>query len=131
MSRQHSSRGASEVGGVARIGPDGAGAGAGAEPGRAGPDRTGRTRRDWRHPLLPGTGPLARVHPALAFIAVLVVFAVGVWWGGPAGALLLGVLVLAAGGLLVATWSRLSGPDRAVRILVLAVLVAIALQRWA
>lgn len=71
------------------------------------------------------------MHPALAFIAVLVVFAVGVWWGGPVGALLLGVLALGAGGLLVATWSRLSGPDRAVRILVLAVLVAIALQRWA
>ncbi|MCA1671706.1 MAG: hypothetical protein LC799_05725 [Actinobacteria bacterium] len=90
----------------------------------------GLGRRDWRHPLLPGAGPLARVHPAIAFVAVLVVFAVGVWWGGPAGALLLGLLAIAVGGLLAAAWPQLSAPDRVVRLVALAVLVAIALQRW-
>jgi hypothetical protein len=134
LSGQHSSREAPEVGGVARIGPEGAGPRRTAGSRRTGPNGTeggGIGGRDWRRPLLPGTGPLSRVHPALAFVAVLVVFAVGVWWGGPAGALLLGVLALAVGGLLAATWPRLSAPDRAARILVLAVLIAIALQRWA
>lgn len=91
----------------------------------------GAGRKDWWRPLLPGAGPLARVHPAVAFIAVLVVFAVGVWWGGPLGALLLGLLAVAVAALLAATWPRLSAPERAVRVLVLATLVAIALQRWA
>ncbi|MGH4015025.1 MAG: hypothetical protein ACRDSL_14125 [Pseudonocardiaceae bacterium] len=86
--------------------------------------------RDWRRPVLPGEGPLARVHPAIAFVTVLVVFAVGVWWGGAAGALVLGLLAVAVGVLLAATWSRLSAPERALRLTVLAVLVAIALQRW-
>jgi hypothetical protein len=88
------------------------------------------TRRDWRRPLLPGTGPLARVHPAIAFVAVLVVFAVGVWWGGAVGALLLGLLALAVSGLLAVTWPRLSAPDRALRLAVITVIVSIALQRW-
>ncbi|MGH3911567.1 MAG: DUF6703 family protein [Pseudonocardiaceae bacterium] len=92
-------------------------------------DRAGR--KDWRRPLLPGAGPLARVHPAVGFITVLVVFAVGVWWGGPLGALLLGLLAVAVAALLAATWPRLSASERAVRVLVLAMLVAIALQRWA
>lgn len=91
--------------------------------------RTGR--KDWRRPLLPGAGPLARLHPAIGFVMVLVVFAVGVWWGGPLGVLLLGLLVVAVAVLLAATWPRLSAPERAVRVLVLAMLVAIALQRWA
>ncbi|HEX2297785.1 MAG TPA: hypothetical protein VHH34_04575 [Pseudonocardiaceae bacterium] len=89
-----------------------------------------RQRPDWRRPLLPGAGPLARVHPVVAFVAVLAVFAVGVWWGGAAGAALLGLLALAVSGVLAAAWPRLSGPDRALRLAVIAVLVAIALQRW-
>lgn len=87
-------------------------------------------RRDWRRPLLPGAGPLARVHPAIAFVAVLLVFATGAWWGGAAGALLLGLLALAVSGLLAATWPGLSAPDRALRLAVIAVIVSIALQRW-
>lgn len=85
---------------------------------------------NWRRPLLPGQGPLARVHPAIAFVAVLAVFAVGVWWGGAPGALLLGLLALGVGLLLMATWSRLTTPDRAVRLVVLATLIAIAMQRF-
>ncbi|MGH3795194.1 MAG: hypothetical protein ACRDSP_09925 [Pseudonocardiaceae bacterium] len=87
-------------------------------------------RKDWRRPLLPGEGPLTRVHPAIAFFAVLAVFAVGVWWGGAPGALLLGLLAAGVGGLLAVTWSRLAAQERALRLAVLAVLVAIALQRW-
>jgi hypothetical protein len=100
---------------------------------RTGPRRIGPRRigdRDWRRPLLPGNGPLARAHPALAFGAVLVVFAVGVWWGGAPGALLLGSLAFAVGALLAASWPRLSHPERAVRLMVLLVLIAIALHRW-
>lgn len=99
----------------------------------AGPERVAPRRkepRDWRRPLLPGAGPLARVHPAVAFLAVLLVFAAGVWQGGAVGALLLGLLALAAGGLLAATWPRLSAPDRALRLAVIAVVVSVALQRW-
>ena len=92
--------------------------------------RSKPTRSRWRRPLLPGEGPLARVHPAVAFGAVLVVFAVGVWWGGTAGALLLGLLAIGVAGLLAVTWPRLTAPERALRITTLAVLVAIALQRW-
>lgn len=92
--------------------------------------RKGVRGSNWRHPMLPGEGPLAGVHPAVAFLVVLVVFVAGIWWGGPGGALLLGVLALAVGALLAATWSRLSGPDRALRLVVLLVLVAIALQLW-
>ncbi|HEU0088859.1 MAG TPA: DUF6703 family protein [Pseudonocardiaceae bacterium] len=92
--------------------------------------RESRIRRtDWRRPLLPGAGPLMRVHPAIAFVAVLLVFAVGVGWGGLLGALVLGLLAVAVGALLAATWPRLSPSERALRVLVLVVLVAIALQR--
>jgi hypothetical protein len=87
-------------------------------------------RRNWQRPLLPGDGLLARAHPVLAFVAVLLVFTVGVWWGGAPGALLLGLLALGVGVLLAATWSRLTAPDRAVRLLVLTMLVAIAAQRF-
>lgn len=81
--------------------------------------------------LLPGDGPLARVHPLLAFLVVLAIFVLGIWLGGVAGALVLGVLAAAVAGLLAATWSRLSAAERAVRVLVLLTVVAIALQRLA
>ncbi|MGH4026698.1 MAG: DUF6703 family protein [Pseudonocardiaceae bacterium] len=112
---------------MARSGAQGAGPEK-VTPAGNGPRRV--QRRDWRRPLLPGAGPLARVHPAIAFVAVLAVFAAGVWWGGAAGALLLGLLALGVGGLLAATWPRLSAPDRALRLAVIAVIVSIALQRW-
>ena len=117
---------------MARNGPHGPGpekvTPAGLEPEGLGPAVV--RHRGWRQPLLPGAGPLARVHPAIAFVAVLVVFAVGVWWGGAAGALLLGLLALAVSGLLAATWPQLSAPDRALRLVVIAVIISIALQRW-
>ncbi|MCA1673194.1 MAG: hypothetical protein LC799_13690, partial [Actinobacteria bacterium] len=105
---------------------------------RAGPEKVtaagNQSRRmqrwDWRRPLLPGAGPLARVHPALALVAVLAVFAAGVWWGGVGGVLVLGFLALTVSGLLAATWPRLSVPDRVLRLAVITVLVSIALQRW-
>lgn len=86
-------------------------------------------RGDRRRKLLPGNGPLAGVHPLLAFLAVLAVFALGVWLGGPLGALLLGLLAAAIGVLLAVTWSRLSGSERAIRLLVLLVVIAIAFER--
>lgn len=84
-----------------------------------------------RRPLLPGNGPLARVPPALAFVAVLAVFALGAWLGGVVGAAVLMALAGGAGVLLAATWPRLSGPERTVRLLVIVVVVGIALERLA
>lgn len=84
-----------------------------------------------RRPLLPGNGPLARVPPALAFVVVLAVFVLGVWLGGVAGAAVLMLLAGGAGVLLAAAWPRLSAPERTVRLLVIVVVVAIALERLA
>lgn len=86
-------------------------------------------RKQPRRRLLPGDGPLAGVHPALAFLVVLAVFALGVWLGGVAGALLLGALAAAVGVLLAVTWPGLTATERSIRLLVLLVVVAIALQR--
>jgi hypothetical protein len=80
--------------------------------------------------MLPGDGPLARVHPVVTFLVVLAVFLGGIWWGGLPGALLLAVLAVAVAVLLAATWPRLSAPERAIRLLVVLALVAIALQVW-
>jgi len=89
----------------------------------------GRTVPDRRRPLVPGEGPLARVHPALAFAAVLALFVLGIWLGGPAGAAVLVLLAAGAGVLLTTTWPRLSAPERSIRVLVIAVVVGIALER--
>jgi hypothetical protein len=62
----------------------------------------------------------------VAFGVVVVVFAAGVIVGGMIGAVLLGLLALGVAALLAATWPRLSPAQRVVRVLVLAVLVAIA-----
>ena len=91
---------------------------------------SGSGNRSWQRPLLPGQGPLTRVHPAIAFLGVLVVFAVGVWWSGLPGMLLLGLLAVTVGVLLAAAWPRLTAAERAVRLLILATLVTIALQQW-
>ena len=90
-----------------------------------------RRRERPRRTLVPGDGPLANVHPLVAFLAVLAVFVLGLWLGGVAGALVLGVLAAAIGGLLAAAWPRLTPAERGVRVLVLLILVAIALQRVA
>ncbi|HYZ07528.1 MAG TPA: DUF6703 family protein [Pseudonocardiaceae bacterium] len=81
--------------------------------------------------MLPGNGPLARVPPVLAFVAVLAVFLLGVWLGGVPGAAMLVALAGGAGVLLAATWPRLSAPERTVRLLVIVVVLGIALERLA
>lgn len=87
-----------------------------------------RGRQSSRAPLLPGTGPLAKVPPAAAFGAVLILFAAAIVVRGPLGAALLGVLALGVAGLLAATWPVLTAPARAGRLVVLALLVAVALS---
>lgn len=84
-----------------------------------------------RRKLLPGDGPLAGAHPLLAFLVVLAAFALGVWLGGAAGALVLGSLAVAVGVLLAVTWPGLTAMERSVRLLVLLAVVAIALERLA
>jgi hypothetical protein len=76
-------------------------------------------------PLVPGSGPLARVPPVVAFGAVVVVFAVGVLVGGVVGTVLLALLAAGVAVLLATTWPRLTPPERAGRVLVLAVLAAV------
>lgn len=76
--------------------------------------------------LLPGEGPLARVPAVAAFAVVVVVFAAGVVLGGLLGAALLGVLAVGVAVLLATTWHRLVPAERLGRVLVLAVLVAVA-----
>jgi len=78
-------------------------------------------------PLLPGTGPLAKVPPAAVFVAILIVFAAAIVIRGPLGAALLGVLALGVAGMLAATWPVISTPARAGRVAVLGALVAVAL----
>ncbi|WP_433782361.1 DUF6703 family protein [Actinomycetospora sp. CA-101289] len=90
-------------------------------PGRARPPFARRRGR-----MLPGEGPLARVPAVVVFVVVAAVFAAGVLLGGTVGAVLLGLLALGVAALLAATWPRLSPGERAVRVLCLVVLVAIA-----
>lgn len=87
-----------------------------------------RGRRSLRAPLLSGSGPLARVTPIVAFLVVAAVFAVGVLVGGALGALLLGVLAAGVAVLIAATWRVLSPGQRAGRVLILAILVAVAIS---
>jgi hypothetical protein len=75
--------------------------------------------------MVPGDGPLARVPAVAVFAVVVVVFAAGVILGGAIGAVLLGLLALGVAALLAATWPGLSPAERTVRVVVLAVLVAI------
>jgi uncharacterized membrane protein len=68
------------------------------------------------------------VPPVAAFLAVAAVFATGVIVGGMAGAVVLVLLAVFVGVLLASSWPRLRPPDRAVRLLVLLVLVAVAIS---
>lgn len=79
-----------------------------------------------RTPLLPGRGPLARVPPAVAFLAVLVLFGLGVWLRGPLGAGLLGLLALGLLAMLGATWRLLSPVQRVARVCVVLLLLLVA-----
>jgi hypothetical protein len=83
---------------------------------------------DPKRTLIPGSGPLARVPAPVVFSLVLALFALGVWLGGPVGAVLLGVLALGVLALLAATWRTLGTGERALRIVVLAVLVLITIS---
>lgn len=76
--------------------------------------------------LVPGDGPLARVPPLAAFLVIAAVFAVGVVVGGVVGAIVLAVLAIAMAGLLASTWVVLRPSERAGRVVVLLILLAIA-----
>jgi len=87
-----------------------------------------RQRRSSRAPLLRGSGPLAKVPPAVVFLVVLVLFGLGIWLHGPLGAGLLGLLGLGVLGLLAGTWAALRPADRVLRVLVVLILFAVALS---
>lgn len=84
-----------------------------------------RARRSSRTPLLPGSGPLAKVPPAAVFAVVIVVFVLGVLIRGTIGAALFGLLAVGVLALLGATWSVLRPAERALRVLVLVILIAV------
>ncbi len=84
--------------------------------------------RSTKAQLLPGRGPLAGVPPLVAFLVVIALFTAGVLIKGLVGALLLFALAAAVGVLLAATWGVLAPGQRAGRVLVLGVLVAIAVS---
>ena len=85
-----------------------------------------RRDRGWR--LVPGEGPLAKVRPIAAFLLVAAVFTVGVLLRGVAGAALLVVLAVLVGLLLAAAWPRLTVAERALRLLVLLAVIAVAIS---
>jgi hypothetical protein len=87
-----------------------------------------RRRVHSRAQLVPGDGPLAHVPPAVAFAVVIVVFVVAVWLRGAVGALLLGLLDVGVVVLLASTWRVLRPADRALRVLVVAILAAVAIS---
>jgi hypothetical protein len=84
-------------------------------------------RRNMRAQLLPGQGPLARVRPLAVFVVVIGLFTAGVLVSGVVGALLLGALAVGVGILLATTWRLLAPTERVVRLVALAILVAVAI----
>jgi hypothetical protein len=78
--------------------------------------------------LVSGNGPLARIPPLAVFLVVAVLFALGVVIGGGTGALLLGLLAVGVAVLLAATWHVMAPGQRAGRVLVLAIVVAVAIS---
>jgi hypothetical protein len=68
------------------------------------------------------------VPPVAAFVVVVVVFGLAVWLRGVVGAALLGVLGLGLLGLLAATWHVLRPADRLLRVIVVAILAAVAIS---
>ncbi|HEX4721313.1 MAG TPA: hypothetical protein VH333_02275 [Pseudonocardiaceae bacterium] len=87
-----------------------------------------RRRVDSRAPLVAGRGPLAKVPPVAAFVVVILVFGLAVWLRGSVGAALLGVLGLGVLVLLAATWQALRPADRVLRVIVIAILAAVAIS---
>jgi hypothetical protein len=87
-----------------------------------------RRGRGWRRQLVPGDGPLARVPPLVVFLVVAAVFATGVLVGGMTGAVLLAALAVLMAALLAAAWARPAPAERALRLMVLLVLLAVAIS---
>jgi hypothetical protein len=87
-----------------------------------------RRRVNSRAPLLAGSGPLAKVPPVVAFAVVIVVFGLAVWLRGAVGAILLGLLSVGVLGLLASTWQVLRPADRVLRVIVVAILAAVAIS---
>jgi hypothetical protein len=85
-------------------------------------------KRSTRAPLIAGSGPLAGVPPLVAFIAVIVLFGAGVLIKGVPGAALLGLLALGVAILLATAWRALTPVQRALRLIVLGVLIAVAVS---
>lgn len=77
-------------------------------------------------PLVPGRGPLARVRPFAVFLVVAILFGVGIVVGGPVGAGVLGLLAVGVVVLLAVTWPRLTSRERLGRVLIIALLIAVA-----
>jgi hypothetical protein len=75
-----------------------------------------------------GDGPLAKVTPLAAFVAVLVVFGVAVWLRGAVGALLLAVLGVGVLAMLAVTWQALRPSERMLRVLVILILAGVAIS---
>jgi hypothetical protein len=76
-------------------------------------------------PALPAR--LARVNPTSAFLVARVVVLAGLFLPGIIGALVLLVLAAGLATLLARTWPVQSPPTRAIRLVMLALLVAVAL----
>ena len=70
---------------------------------------------------------LARVNPTSAFLVALVVVLAGLFLPGIIGALVLLVLAAGLATLLARTWPVQSPPTRAIRLVMLSLLVAVAL----
>jgi len=72
---------------------------------------------------------LARVNPTTAFIGALAVMMAGLFLPGIVGAALLFVLALALAGLTFTTWPVQKPATRAVRLILLTVLVAVVVAK--
>ncbi|HWO61782.1 MAG TPA: hypothetical protein VNO31_17295 [Umezawaea sp.] len=83
---------------------------------------------DSKRTLIPGDGPLAKVPGTVAFLLVIGLFAAGVLVRGVLGAALLGILLAGVLVLLAATWKALAPAGRALRIVVILVLVAVIIS---
>ncbi|HEX4222547.1 MAG TPA: hypothetical protein VHZ97_09320 [Pseudonocardiaceae bacterium] len=83
------------------------------------------TRQSRRAPLIGGRGPLTKVPPMAAFLLVVVLFGLGVWLRGAVGATLLVVLDIGVLLLLAGTWRALSSSARVMRLVVVAILLAV------
>jgi hypothetical protein len=72
---------------------------------------------------------LARVNPTRAFLGALVVMLAGLFLPGIIGAAVLFLLGVALGALTVTTWPIQAPPTRIVRVLLLAVLLALVILK--